>query len=687
MRTVVVIACIAGIVSAAVAKPKYQPVNVDVAGGWDGLFRPECWTPIEITIYPQTKTAFHALLSLECQQDEMTDAKIFRPIDITPGVPLRVPLGVKLAYGAAEYRLKIIDDRGHMCWSSELHIFPPGLQAGYEGRLCALEGDELLIGFAGRMAAGIKRLGERTRTEKNKPVHIAYKPIDRLPIEWTGYCGLDVLVLNDPDFNRLDERTSGAIIQWVRRGGRLLIVLGGRALPADHPIGRLLPFAVQTPRQVTLTAKMLRRWKCDPAKETQISSWLNAPPTHGPLWWCDDPAGVFACGMKGFGYVGVLGFSPGIIARQDGANVAGVWAHYLNRLAPPDRRLDVVSPDNHLPVSNPEPHHDWRYRPSDRYVNQILNRLLSIPQLEPLGVWPVAIVLGVLAVWVGPLEYLVLKRLRRRHWTWVTAPIWIVAATAAAYYGVEALRGGRMQVRAVSVADYVAGEPAGCRTTYAGIFAPRSDAYRLTGLRSDQWWSAISPTDETNLWRYRSQQVATRQLDYVQHAGGNLPGKVPIKIWSMQCLLVESPQADAPLTARATRAGDKLEIRIRNVSAAPIRCGFVYGRDCRGDGGKFGRIGPGEEVCVTIPTAAKGAWQSAPPETVAMTCGWGTPAMTGPCSMRTKAMENYINRGAVVVLASCDDAPLDFGVVDRRYDTDHTQLIRLVVFPEEVNDE
>ena len=50
---------------------------------------------------------------------------------------------------------------------------------------------------------------------------------------------------------------------------------------------------------------------------------------------------------------------------------------------------------------------------------------------------------------------------------------------------------------------------------------------------------------------------------------------------------------------------------------------------------------------------------------------------------RTQTIDAYLARGAAMVCAQYDKAPVPFAVKDRSCSYDHIQLVRLVVFPQE----
>ena len=73
---------------------------------------------------------------------------------------------------------------------------------------------------------------------------VAYLPPRDLPRRAIGFDGLDVLMLDRPDLTRLDPDQQAAAAAWVRAGGRLVIWPGINPIPPDSPIGKLMPAEV-----------------------------------------------------------------------------------------------------------------------------------------------------------------------------------------------------------------------------------------------------------------------------------------------------------------------------------------------------------------------------------------------------------------------------------------------------------
>ena len=323
-----------------------------------------------------------------------------------------------------------------------------------------------------------------------------------------------------------------------------------------------------------------------------------------------------------------------------------------------------------------------------------MEHLYSISELRPLSIWWVILLLALLAILLGPLDYIMLKRIDRLPLTWVTSAFWIILFSAGAYYGVQALRGGKMQFRIVSVLDGIKQSNCAWSTEYCGLFAPYSGDYQLENLNEKQWWSGIAPAQE-HLYAYR-QQTGSRNIYCFQHDGSNLPYSLPINIWTMQCLINESPIQQLPIDAKVERRGDEIFLTIVNQLESPIKRGYVlfdYDQAI-----SFGSIGGYSTEEFSDRLKPYRSWNSIiinnPDGRNRYNVGGNQSKFKNEaayyaqgCLQRTKTIKAYLAMGAAVVCAEFDEAPVSFAVKDRSCDYNHTQLVRLVVFPKQVKRE
>ena len=500
--------------------------NVDFGVGWQGCYRPLEWTPVEIGISSRLSKPFGGALTISAQQDELSTLTISHPIVLTRDLRLYLPLVTKFAFSGEDCVVRITDERGRVRWRRSYSLWDsPG---GPQG-LNAVGTNELLIGVSGQMLFGLAFLPKHSKCrsgEQTGKVHVKLKLERLLPWDWTGYVSLDLLVLYNVDWSLLRSEQVEAIVEWISNGGRLLLVLGSHPLPAKHPLAALLPLPLGQPTQVEIDRNTLTRWGVRKTRKRTVTCWLRHD-SPGDRRSITAPP-IFAHGPVGFGHVGVFGADPSVLGGEQKGNLAPFWIAHVKPLLC-GRTLKAGSAED---SEESDDYYPYTYQLGDAGAGSdaVLNHLLNVKQLRPISIWWVVLLLVTLAVLLGPVDYLVLKRFGRLPLTWVTSACYVALFSVGAYYGVRALRGGRLQVRVVSVSDGIAGQETAWSTRYSGIFAPAGHDYKLAGLGPRDWWSGIAPhggyLEEEHTW-------GRRQIYCLQHDGANSVTSVPISIWSM----------------------------------------------------------------------------------------------------------------------------------------------------------
>jgi len=727
----------------AVAGPAMadSPFNVDFFCGWGGCYRPMEWTPVEIGITTTFTEPFAGSVTLSAQQDGLNTLNIVHTFVLTPDIPLHLPLVTKLAFAADKCSVRIRNKRGRTQWQHDFELW----DFSRRNRLLTPLGEnDLLIGLVGQRKFGLLQLGKKSVCESyagRGKVYVGHKLPRVVPWDWTGFVPLDILILYDPDWDLFNQHQLNAIAQWVSNGGKLLLVLGSHPLPAVSPFAQLLPFDVHQVKQITVPRDILNVWGLDSSKAETVASWPLTPKSDARLYETethDANECLFAAGYVGFGRVGVLAFDPSTMSDTQRANSARFWVGRITAILEDTyaRPVDVVEPapppsrssGRSRPTRSDADRDSRRYpmprldrsirfaedaesllrqgRDTNRYdtgrahvaSNAIMEHLYNIAEMRPLSIWWVILLLTALAILLGPVDYIVLKRKDRLPLTWLTCSFWIVVFSVGAYYGVQALRGGKMQLRVVSVLDGIANAesspgrlPAGWSTTYCGLFAPRSAAYQLEGLTRHQWWSGIAPT-QGSIGPF-NREVGTRKIYCFQHDGANLPSSLPISIWTVQCLLNESPVQQIPFAAEVERRDDEVVLKVTNEADSEIRSGYVlFGSQ---QGFHFGpvparatrqfreKLRPLRIWDYNIDGRGRQYYSRQRSSPQFSTFKNESAFFAQGCLRRTQAIGAYLAHGGAVVCATYHDAGAPFTVRNRSCDYNHVQLARLVVFPKE----
>lgn len=704
--------CVSGVGAA-----KDAEFNVDFSCGWDGYYRPMEWTPIEIRIDSDLTEPFGGTFIASAPQDGLNTLNIIRPFVLTPDSPQKLPLVTKFAFGTGRCNLEIRDQRGRLRHEQTIDMW----DFTNESRLLsAVQENDLLLGVIGQPRFGLLRVPRETVCLSDRgegKVYVGRKVPGVAPWDWTGFVSLDVLVLHDPDWTLLRLEQMEAIAEWVSNGGTLLLILGRHPLPENSPLARMIPFDIGEPRQVEIPSEVLARWGLEASGGETVTTWpLFSKPDSllTESTKADEGGYLHGVGRVGFGRVAVLGFDPAELSQRQAAHTADFWTAQV-RLCLGDEleaqaereplglgRSKSVSSRGRTIAMAPEVEEEAQQsRRNDRYrisiaqkaSNDVMEHLYQLAQMRPLSIWWVILTLATLAFILGPLDYLVLKRLDRLPYTWLTSTGWIILFTFGAYYGVQALRGGNMQLRAVSVLDGIADSDCAWSTCYMGLYSPRSADYQLEGLDARQWWSGIAPSQD-QMWAHQ-QGAAMRQISCLQEDGANLPMSVPINIWTVQSLLTESPLDSVPFTVSLERTDKGVAVEIENTSDSPIRVGCVLLEDAYVNLGPVparstrqfdGRTHPfnpwrAERVQAMHGRGPEGMISRPVPQYPGSLQGVATKAFLAQgCFDRTLAMHAYLDLGAALVCVEFEKAPAPFGVKDRSYEVDHIQLARQIVF-------
>jgi len=680
--------------------------NVDFFCGWGGYYRPMEWTPIEIGIDSDLTEPFAGSIAISSQQDGLNNLNVVNEFVLTPNIPQYLPLVTMLVFAAQQCSVRIRNERGRTQWSHDFELwdFSPNNRL-----ITAVTENDILIGLVGRLGFGLVLLPKQSECMTNRgrgKVYIGDKLPQMVPWDWTGFVSLDLLILYNPQWDLFNEHQLNAITQWISNGGRLLLIAGSHPLTEENPVARMLPFELQEAKQIEISSETLEKFKLLSTTPETITCRPLIPKPQAKFYKNhteDMNECLFGTGYYGFGRVGVLAFDPLSMTDAQTADSSQFWVNiirtvmendYSSSNLPMSRHRSTDRPARSIrPVSEDQKDPDKR-NTANRYEvglahvanNAVMDHLYNISEMRPLSIWWVILLLGTLAVLLGPVDYKILKRLDRLPLTWLTCTFWIVLFSVGAYYGVRALRGGKLQMRVVSVLDGIENNDLTWSTNYCGLFASRSDDYRFEGLRQNQWFSGISPT-EISIWHY-NQNVARRNIYCMQHDGGNLPFSLPVNIWTMQCLLKESTIEKLPFSAEVRKNSDEIVLNIINESDSPIIQGYVLLDNSRGI--EFGQVPPNSSVQFNDHLRRLRIWDGFDMNRYRQFSHHGNNSarfknedafFAQGCLQRTEATEDYLSNGAAVVCVRYDQAPTSFTIKDHSCDYSHIQLARLVVFP------
>ena len=354
-----------------------------------------------------------------------------------------------------------------------------------------------------------------------------------LPERAEGWGVLDRLVWQDVDSNQLSSLQLDALRRWLAAGGRLIIV-GGSA-----GIGTLSKFPDDLlPYRPTATldldpASLISLLGPLPTGASELPA-MTGTLTHGRALATSGDRAVAAELTYGSGRVTLLGFDPTTRWLAESKGINALW-----RAALPARSSDGAQVFDD---------------------SQLIQAVYQLPLLALPPTSGLLILIAAYIVIIGPINYLVLKRLDRRELAWITMPALVLTFTAASFGYGFLLRGTDVVVNEVAI---VRGAPDATEATaevYFGIFSPTRATYQVEVPQGALLASPISGDPFGQ---------GTSTLDIVQGTGPELPSRVrnlSVGTSSLRVVRAQLPVAGPRMRVTLTLEDDILSGTFENAS-------------------------------------------------------------------------------------------------------------------------
>ncbi len=331
-------------------------------------------------------------------------------------------------------RVELLDGRGN----NRLLAFQPA-------DVVWLDAKEQLYGVISSRPSALNFLSDMTS------VSVASVDLETLPENPLGWENLTALVLNDVDTGALTREQRRALEIWVMHGGHLIVGGGAGAARAASGVADLLPVTIGGTRSVE------RLWA--------LGEWVGASSNDGPYAVVEarlrdgdvlvgqDDLSLIASRAHGAGKVTWLAFDAGLKPFSEWDDnlllwdaIVGTWSARMN----------------HFTIQN-----DYSVR----------NAINAIPGLQLPSTLQLLAFMLVYTALVGPVNYLVLRKMDRRELAWLTIPVLILGFSGCAYVTGFQVRGGKAIIHRLAVA-YIPEESSAARVRQVvGVFSPRRTTY------------------------------------------------------------------------------------------------------------------------------------------------------------------------------------------------------------------
>jgi hypothetical protein len=422
----------------------------------------------------------------------------------------------------------------------------------------------------------------------NARTQVVHITLDDIPESPPALSSLGAIIIDDLDTAGLNEAQRRSLEAWVLRGGSLIAF--GRSSGAANLAGvaDLLPVTLGPPRQVG-SLQSLGDLVATPLEATGPvfvpGASLKREPEIGarPLA-TDVDLPLVAMRELGRGHVSYVALSPSV-EPLDG------WGGTV----PLVKRLLAEHP---LRVSATTLRRTGTQ--SYGYYGYYGGGMFDLPGLDLPEPLLIALFLMIYVGIVGPINFIVLRRMRKQEWAWATVPALVLVFSVGAYLIGYGSKGGDSVVLRADLVTTSAGAEQANLTQFLGIFSPSRNTYGL----------AAGP--EALISEMGTFNFESRPNNPVRVVAGDETRVEDINIntWALRGFMAESAtEAQSPLELDLTLQNSLIVGTARNRSQTPLDdVALMIGDSVQ----HIGTIEPGEERPVSLPVSRQAPNDSVP---------------------------------------------------------------------------
>ena len=445
-------------------------MSVDV--GFDSFFRPDLWTPVTVKLKNNGESVVGRLVIRPETSGTVVGNAFSTAIDLPSGSEKSALLNIRARSFPDKARVELIDRDGLVRASREASL----IDLGPQDQLYAVVG------------------GPNTAPPGLTAVHIggfeaeqANWGINDIPDFAHSLAALDMMMLINIDSDGLSSGQRRAIRQWVEGGGHLIVCGGPTALKTAAGLAELLPFIPQDSRSLN-NLNALARFSGDSRAGLDQRAIISTGAVHedAEVLAAQGDIPLLARRKIGAGLVDYLAADPTLEPLASWGRLSDLWLKLLATRAP---------------------HPVWREgftQPS--WGAEAVANLPGVDLLPPLHTLCLFLVSYI--VLIGPLNYLILSRLRRNGWGWFTIPLVIVCFAAIAWTVGFNLRGSEIIVSRLSYVESYADRDEARLNQFVGLLSPRRATYSLT-VPEGHFLAVAGATTPSNIFASNAVQTAT----------------------------------------------------------------------------------------------------------------------------------------------------------------------------------
>jgi hypothetical protein len=409
--------------------------------GYDGLYKGEFWVPVQVEL-SNTGPEIVGTVQIAVGSSAGGDRVVYSaPVSLPTQSNKRLTLYAYLPNIRSDLTVELVDERDRLIGAVETNA------------LDRLNVDDLLYGVVSDRPGELDML-EGVTGDRREAAVAFLDPAD-LPEAAAAWNALDVLVFHDVDSGQLTPGQLRALRGWLDLGGQLVVTGGPSWQKTTAALADLLPVAVTGAQTVAdlpgLSAQAGQPFR-DPGPYLVTSGSLRS----GQVLFHEEGLPLLARQRHGRGAAYFLALDPALAPLADWEGSKSLWSE-----------IAAFTPS--LPA--------WAMGAQNGFAAS--SAVTTLPSLSLPSVLQLLFFLFVYIIVVGPLNYMLLSRMKRRELAWLTIPGLVVIFSAIALIMGFQLKGNVTIMNQMSVA-YGATDGEQMRLqTLLGLYSPRRETYDI----------------------------------------------------------------------------------------------------------------------------------------------------------------------------------------------------------------
>lgn len=291
---------------------------------------------------------------------------------------------------------------------------------------------------------------------RNANAFTAYLQPGELPDHYLGLSGVDVLLLSGVDGSAFNAAQRQALEGWVARGGRLLIAGGPNWRQTTTGLEAMLPLLPQDEASLDEFSALAGFTGLESSPQGQALAAVGALQPGAQVLVQQGELPLAARRLHGSGEVVFLALDPALAPLS---SWQGLPQFFELLLASSSAR-----PAFQAGFQN------WQ---------MAQDAAASLPELGLPSGWTVLCFLGLYILAVGPLNFLILRRFKRRELAWLSIPLLVILFAGVAFSAGSSALGSRPILNHRALIQVWPGIEQAQMDGLLGIFSPRRDSLTL----------------------------------------------------------------------------------------------------------------------------------------------------------------------------------------------------------------